>query len=131
MAAGIYNLELEQGASFQVEVNIDGTPDFDTAFATSVSTGAPLSYIATVRDKYSDTTESAKFTVVLSEADDADNVQINTVNLSLTDIQTAAISSGTQYWDLLQTDVTPNPDERKRILQGSVLITPQVTRSDD
>jgi len=121
MAAGIYNIEIEQGANFQFEVNIDGDSDFDDAFDT-----AAVTYIATVRNKHADTSAGAKFTVAKEQAGG-----INKVSLSLIDTATAALSSGKQYWDLLQTDTSKTPDERKRILQGNVIVTPQVTKSSD
>ena len=123
MAAGIYNIEIEQGANFQFEINIDGDSDFDDAFDT-----AAVTYIATVRNKHADVSAGAKFTVAKAQAG---SPLINTVTLSLIDTATAALSSGKQYWDLLQTDTSKTPDERKRILQGNVIVTPQVTKSSD
>ncbi len=123
MASGIYNIEIEQGSSFSFEVNIDGDTDFDSNFTSSV-----ITYVATVRNKYADSSAGAKFTITKTQAS---NPTVNTVKLSLSDTQTAALSAGTQYWDMLQTDTSPNPDERKRILQGNVIVTPQVSRHDD
>ncbi len=128
MASGIYNIEVEQGASFQFEVDIDGNSDFDTNFNTNA-----ISYVGTIRDKYSDSSAGAKFTIAKTQSNNGASppVYTNKITLSLTDTQTAALTSGKQYWDLLHTDTSPNPDERKRILQGNVIVTPQVTRHDD
>ena len=121
MASGIYNIEIEQGANFQFSVDIDGDDTFDDNFDTAV-----ITYIATVRNKHADAAAGAKFAITKLQ-----NAGVNTVTLSLTDIQTATLSSGKQYWDLLQTNTAPNPDDRKRILQGNVIVTPQVTKSSD
>ena len=65
MASGIYNIEVEQGASFQFEVDIDGNSDFDTNFNTNA-----ISYVGTIRDKYSDSSAkpptNAAITLLLS-----------------------------------------------------------------
>jgi len=114
MAAGVYNIEIEQGASFSVDINIANS-DQNYSFG-------DYSFKATVRDKYTDASPTASFTI-------AEDNSSKKLTMAMSNTSTAALSSGAMIWDLIQ--IKDSDSSITRILQGDVIVSPMVTRSND
>ena len=112
MAAAIYDITIEQGATFQMGItmtNADGTV-FD------LSTWTPRSMI---RKKYSDANATETFNI-------AANVVTGVISMSLPPANTANLAAGSYVYDL-EIATAANADVR-RILQGSITVSPEVTK---
>ena len=59
----------------------------------------------------------------------AENDSSSVVTISLSEAQTAGLTTGHAHWDLLQ--VNPSSGDRQRILEGEVVISPYTTREND
>jgi hypothetical protein len=124
MSAGRYDLYVEQGATFErvcFYQSADGTPINLTG----------MTMAAQIRRSYSDSTITQAITITIPTQTGGD---VGKFVLSMTDAQTSGIpvtqatdfeNNLTNYtWDLeLNTGTTV-----KRILQGSVAVSPEVTR---
>ena len=125
MSAGKYDLYIEQGATFLrscIYKDQDGNPVNLTGYALN----------AQIRRSYSDNTITQTINIII--ADQAILENYGKFSLSLTAIETASIpvnpafdfeNTLTNYtWDLEATSGT----YVSRILQGSVFISPEVTK---
>lgn len=75
-------------------------------------------FAAQVR-KHPTDSEATTFTVTVQDAAQG------TIRIALTDTQTASMSAGTQYWDIVMTD---DAGLKSRLLQGKAFISDGVTR---
>lgn len=109
--AAVSNLYIDQGA------------DFSTTLSLTDSNGDVLNltgYSATgqVRKTFSSSTVAATFTTVLAPT-------TGQVTMTLTDVATAAMTSGRYVYDILLTD---SSGDKTRILEGHATVTPSVSR---
>jgi hypothetical protein len=111
--AALTNLLIEQGATFTSTISLFNADD--TAFDLTDHTGA-----GQIRKSYSSSSASATFTI--SFAADRTSGQ---VTLSLTPTQTAALEEGRYVYDI---EVTGSDSTVTRVLQGTVTVSPNVTR---
>jgi len=111
MAAGIYNITIEQGATFQRSMTID-EEDTDLDL-----TG--YSFAGKIRQEKEDTTAMAAFTVVIT------NAATGAIQVSMTATQTSSLAAGTAYYDI---EMTRDSGEVVRLLEGMVDITREMTR---
>lgn len=115
MSAGIYNLEIEQGATFERLITLN----------TSTS-GSPLNLTeytgkAQIRRGYGSSEVTVEFTVTFLEP--RSNGQLR---ISLTSTQTSALSPLYSYvYDL---EITKS-GVVTRVLQGTIIVSPEVTKS--
>ena len=112
MAAGTYDLVIDQGSDFAIEVAIseDGT-------VTPIETHSAR---AQLRPSPTSSTKTADFTCTIT------NASQGKLKMSLTNSQTASISSGKYYYDLEL--VNTSSGSVTRLLQGVARVTPEVTR---
>ena len=111
--AAITNLLIEQGATFTSTISLFNADD--TAFDLTGHTAA-----GQIRKSYSSSSASVTFTI--SFASDRTSGQIT---LSLTPTQTAALEEGRYVYDI---EVTGSDSTVTRVLQGTVTVSPNVTR---
>jgi len=76
------------------------------------------SFAAQVR-KHPTDSDATTFTVTVTDAAQG------TLQIKLTDTQTAAMSAGTQYWDIVMTD---DNNLKTRLLEGKAFVKDGVTR---
>ena len=110
MAAAVYN------------ITIDAQADFGRSFEVSEA-GVALditgyTFAAQVREHFH-STDSTAFTTAIVDA------PLGLFNISLTDVQTAAMTSGKQYYDIVMTDAT---GAKQRLLQGDAMVAWGITR---
>jgi|TARA_B110000438_G_C15405841_1_gene475377 hypothetical protein len=110
--AAVSNFYIDQGA------------DFSTIISLTDSNGDVLNLsgytaLAQIRKTYGSTTIAGTFTTSLA----ADTGQLT---MSLTDVVTAAITSGRYVYDVLLTD---GSGDKTRVLEGQAILTPGVSRS--
>ena len=112
MAAGTYDIVIDQGSDFAIEVAIseDGT-------VTPIETHSAR---AQLRPSPTSSTKTADFTCTIT------NASQGKLKMSLTNSQTASISSGKYYYDLEL--VNTSSGSVTRLLQGVARVTPEVTR---
>jgi hypothetical protein len=113
MAAGIYNILIQQGSSYSQQLTIkqpDGTP-VDLTGATVRSQ---------VRERYDDASPIVSFTTAI-DADPTTGI----FTLSLTDAQTAAFSFTKALYDI---EIVYSDASVDRILQGNVILSKEVTK---
>ena len=106
------NLVIDQGADYDKTVNLsdgDGTNLNLTGYTC----------LAQIRKHYTSTT-AVDFTVGFS-ADRSDG----NINLTLTDVQTAAMAPGRYVYDVSLTDAS---GKKERVVEGIVSVMPSVTR---
>ena len=110
MTAAVYNITINQGADFSraFVIKEDGV----TKDLTNHSFQAQTREHPTHADAVS-------FTCTVSDA--ANGI----MGISLTDEQTAAMSAGTWYWDLIMTD---DAGLKSRLMEGKTFVKPGVTR---
>ena len=110
--AAVSNFYIDQGA------------DFSTIISLTDSNGDVLNLsgytaLAQIRKTYGSTTIAGTFTTSLA----ADTGQLT---MSLTDVVTAAMTSGRYVYDVLLTD---GSGDKTRVLEGQAILTPGVSRS--
>jgi hypothetical protein len=121
MAAATYDILIEQGASFGFTLTMNN-PD-GTVFDLSLWTPRSM-----MRKKYSDilpteTFHCEKIAPVLPQ------IVSNSINVTLSPVETAAINAGNYVWDLeLYQGVEGAETDVKRILKGQVTVDPEVTK---
>lgn len=112
MSAGTYNLVIDQGSSFALDLAIK---QGGTALNLTNYTGR-----AQLRTSHSASSAAASFTVTKTSAANG------TLKLELSPATTAALAAGQYVYDL---EIYTSGDAIvKRILQGDVTLTPEVTR---
>ena len=116
MAAGEYNLTIEQGATFSRVIT----------WTNSAGTQIDLtdySVASQIRYKHSSETAIVDFTATIT--DDVNGE----ITISLTDTQTSALNPNTSaskyVWDM---ELTSSGGQVTRLLEGSVEVSPEVTR---
>jgi|TARA_B100000073_G_C23543669_1_gene497209 hypothetical protein len=112
MAAGTYDLVIDQGSDFAIEVAIS-----EDGSVTPIETHSAR---AQLRPSPTSSTKTADFTCTIT------NASQGKLKMSLTNSQTASISSGKYYYDLEL--VNTSSGSVTRLLQGVARVTPEVTR---
>ena len=110
--ASISNLFVDQGSDFSITVSLTDATDSALSLAGS-------SFLAQVRKSHGSNTVKATFST------SNDGIGGN-LTMNLTDIQTAALEAGRYVYDVLQTDAS---GEKKRLMEGQLIVTPSVSRS--
>ena len=112
MAAGTYDIVIDQGSDFSIQVAIseDGT-------AVPVATHTAR---AQLRPSPTSATKTADFVCTIVDASGGK------INMQLSNSVTAGIASGKYYYDLEL--VNTNNGTVARLLQGVARVTPEVTR---
>ena len=112
MAAGTYDIVIDQGSDFAIEVAIseDGT-------VTPIQTHTAR---AQLRPSPTSSTKTADFTCTIT------NASQGKIKMSIGNSTTASISSGKYYNDLELVNTSTNTVTR--LLQGVARVTPEVTR---
>ena len=110
--AAVSNFYIDQGA------------DFSTTLYLTDSNGDVLNLtdytaLGQVRKTYGSSTIAATFTLALTAA-------TGQVTVTLTDVQTAALTSGRYVYDILITD---SSGDKTRILEGHATVVPSVSRA--
>lgn len=112
MAAGTYNIDIEQGADFGRTMQLSFAEDANRSL-----TG--YSFTGQIRTEKSDTTALATFTVSVTNA--AERI----IYVSVANSITSTLPVGTAYYDIEMT----YPDSTKiRFLEGIANVTGEVTR---
>jgi hypothetical protein len=112
MSAAKLKLTIEQGTTFTRVLT------FKTALGVAINlTGNTIA--GQIRYTYADTSPAASFVVNLADAANGN------ITISLSDTSTSALTPGGAVYDIERT----KPDGTKsRILEGTVVIKPEVTR---
>jgi ribosomal protein L1 len=112
MAAGTYDIVVDQGSDFSIEIAISQN-DSAVALATHAAR-------AQLRPSPTSGTKTADFTCAIT------NVSEGKLTMSLSNSQTAAIAAGKYYYDIEL--VNTSTSVVTRLLQGVARVTPEVTR---
>ena len=112
MAAGTYDLVIDQGSDFAIEVAIS-----EGGVATPLATHTAR---AQLRPSPTSSTKTADFTCTIT------NASGGKLKMALTNSTTAGIASGKYYYDLEL--VNTSSGSVTRLLQGVARVTPEVTR---
>ena len=112
MAAGTYDIVIDQGSDFSIEVAI--------AEGGSAVQIATHSVRAQLRPSPSSSTKTADFTCTITDATNGK------FTVQLSNSQTAAIASGKYYYDVEL--VNTSSSAVTRLLQGVARVTAEVTR---
>ncbi len=112
MAAGTYDIVIDQGSDFAIEIAVSQ----DGAATTLGSHTAR----AQLRPSPTSSTKTADFTCSII------NASQGKIKMSLSNSTTAAITSGKYYYDLEL--VNTSTSVVNRLLQGVARVTPEVTR---
>ncbi len=112
MAAGTYDIVIDQGSDFSIQVAIS-----EDGSATAIQTHSAR---AQLRPSPTSSTKTADFTCTIVDAAGGK------INMQLSNSTTAAIASGKYYYDLEL--VNTNNGTVTRLLQGVARVTPEVTR---
>ena len=108
MAAGVYNLTIEQGSTWQLTMSIDQPSGTDTDIS-------GYTFSPKIAKSYYDESPVTMSYSITSAA-------TGTVKLSLTAAQTADLDPNIEYvWDC---DMTDTSDITSRLLQGRATISP-------
>ena len=112
MPAATYNLTIEQGADFAIQLTLseDGSAKDLNGYSAR----------AQMRLKKTDTSPAATFVCSVTSASEGK------VKMSLTNGTTAALSPGIYYYDLEL--YTPNDGNVTRLLQGQATVVAEVTK---
>ena len=112
MAAGKYDIVIDQGSDFAIEIQVqqDGSN-------TSLGTHSAR---AQLRPTPTSTTKTADFTCSIV------NASQGKIKMSLSNSTTASISNGKYYYDLEL--VNTSQSTVTRLLEGVARVTPEVTR---
>ena len=109
--AALSNIYIDQGSDFTTVISLTDSNN-DALNLTGYSA------IAQIRKTYGSTTIAGTFTTSLT----TDSGQLT---LSLTDVVTAAMTSGRYVYDVLLTD---GSGDKTRVLEGQAILTPGVSR---
>ena len=109
--AALSNIYIDQGSDFSTIISLT-----DCNGDVLILTG--YSALAQIRKTYGSTTIAGTFTTSLT----TDSGQLT---LSLTDVVTAAMTSGRYVYDVLLTD---GSGDKTRVLEGQAILTPGVSR---
>ena len=109
--AALSNIYIDQGADFQTVISLT-----DSNSEALNLTG--YSALAQIRKTHGSTTIAATFGTTLT----TDSGQ---VTLTLTDVVTAAMTSGRYVYDVLLTD---GSGDKTRVLEGQAILTPGVSK---
>ena len=104
-------------------IYIDQGSDFSTVISLTDSNGDVLDLtgytaLAQIREIHGSTTLAGTFTTALV-------ANTGQLTLSLTDVVTAAMTSGRYVYDVLLTDAS---GDKTRVLEGQAILTPSVSR---
>ena len=116
--AGVYDLAIEQGATFKVIfqwTDANNTPINITGYSARSQIRPTIESATVMVDA---TIANGKLSIVNPATD-------GKVQLLLSATDTAALASGTAVWDL---ELVAGDGTVTRLLQGSVTISPEVTR---
>ena len=112
MAAGKYDIVIDQGSSFALDLTVQEDGSAKNLNTYSVS--------SQLRPHITSSTLTATFTGTVVNATNGQ------LQISLTAAQTAAISPGKYFYDV---EIFTSGDAVvTRLIQGSVVVTPEVTR---
>ena len=111
MAAGKYNMEIEQGADFGRTMQID---EDDAALDIT-----SYSFAGKIRENKADTSAMASFTIAITTP--ASGI----IYVSLTNAITSGLTTGLAYYDI---EMTRDDGTVVRLLEGVVNITREITR---
>ena len=114
MPAQIYDMEWEQGSTFQWDIDIyecNGVTPLDLS-------GMLLEGM--VRKKYTDTLPTATFTITILDMSNGK------IRVGLSSVETAAIPKGRYVYDIELTDAT---NVVIKLVKGYLIITPEVTKA--
>jgi len=112
MAAGTYDIVIDQGSDFAIQIAIS-----EGGVATTIQTHSAR---AQLRPSPTSSTKTADFTCTITDASEGK------IKMSLSNSTTAAIASGKYYYDLEL--VNTQNSTVTRLLQGVARVTPEVTR---
>ena len=124
MGAGAYDIRIDQGSTFRITIDIK-----DSTGAGVSLTGASIA--GKIKKKYTDKDALVSFTFTLANQ----TTNAGRFTMSLTNTQTAALAvlpssandrPDTKY--LYDVEVTWGSGEVERIMQGFVLLSPEVTK---
>ena len=110
MAAGVYNLDIEQGTTFQLNLSLDQPAGTDVDITNYTFDGK------LAKSYYDEDAVSMSSQIV--------NASTGEVQLSLTPAQTAALQYGIEY--VYDIDFTDDNGVTSRLLQGRATILPGV-----
>ena len=111
MAAGTYNFTLEQGATFNRILTLQ-----ENSAAMNLS---GYSVASKFRSTHDSGTVAGTFTCTISDASNGK------ITMTMTNSTTSAIEEGMYVYDL---EITNSAGTVTRVLQGSITVTPEVTR---
>ena len=109
--AALSNIYIDQGADFTTVISLTDSNN-DALNLTGYSA------LAQIRKTYGSTTIAATFGTALTTT-------TGQVTLSLTDVVTAAMTSGRYVYDVLLTD---GSGDKTRVLEGQAILTPGVSK---
>ena len=112
MAAGTYDIVIDQGSDFAIQVAIS-----EGGAATPIATHSAR---AKLRTSPTSSTKTADFTCTIVNASEGK------IKMALSNSTTASIASGKYYYDLELVNTGNNTVTR--LLQGVARVTPEVTR---
>tara|TARA_Y100000591_G_C21438373_1_gene500305 strand:+ start:271 stop:609 length:339 start_codon:yes stop_codon:yes gene_type:complete len=112
MAAGTYDIVIDQGSDFAIEVAIS-----EYGSVTPIQTHSAR---AQLRPSPTSSTKTADFTCTIT------NASQGKLKMALGNSTTASIASGKYYYDLELVNTSNNTVTR--LLQGVARVTPEVTR---
>ena len=112
MAAGTYDIVVDQGSDFSIEIAIS---QHDSAVALTTHSSR-----AQLRPSPTSSTKTADFTCAIT------NAAAGKLTMSLSNSQTAAIAAGKYYYDIEL--VNTGSGVVTRLLQGVARVTPELTR---
>lgn len=110
MAAAVYNITIDAQADF--------SRSFEVSELGSAIDISGYTFEAQIREHFH-STDSTSFTASVT------NGPLGLFSISLTDTQTAAMTYGKQYYDIVMTDTSGN---KTRLLQGDALVAWGITR---
>jgi hypothetical protein len=111
MAAGTYNFTLEQGATFNRILTLQ-----ENSAAMNLS---GYSVASKFRSTHDSGTVAGTFTCTISDASNGK------ITMTMTNSTTSGIEEGMYVYDL---EITNSAGTVTRVLQGSITVTPEVTR---
>ena len=109
--AALSNIYIDQGSDFSTVISLTDSNN-DALNLTGYSA------LAQIRKTYGSTTIAATFGTTLT-------TNTGQVTLTLTDVVTAAMTSGRYVYDVLLTD---GSGDKTRVLEGQAILTPGVSR---
>jgi hypothetical protein len=108
MAAGIYNLSIEQGSTWDLQLSIDSTAGTDLNI-----TG--YSFDAKIAKSYYDENPITITSTIV-------NASTGVINLTLTSTQTNALDAAIEY--IYDIDMISDTDVTTRLIEGRATISP-------